>query len=128
MNTTDNAQPEPEAYEIAGFRDRAIARAVDGFVTSCIWLVTWVPASFVVLWLVFASGMAAAATLFVLMVIAASVPVVLYEVHPTARHGNSEQCLSGTGQEYATMFNSSKPRNKPVYVLLLLAALTATAK
>ena len=46
----------------------------------------------------------------------------------SARHGNSEQCLSGTGQEYANMFNSTKPRRKPVYVLLplLLAALAAT--
>ena len=89
MNTTDNAQPEPDAYEIAGFGDRVFARIVDGFLMSCILLVTWFLVGVVGLWLVFASDMDAAATLFVLLVIAALVLVVLYEVHLTARRGSA---------------------------------------
>ena len=82
-------EPQPDAYEIAGFTDRVFARIVDCFLMSCILLVTWILVGFVGLWLVFASDMDAAAALFVLLVIAALVLVVLYEVHLTARRGSA---------------------------------------
>ena len=89
MNTIE--EPQPDAYEIAGFTDRVFARAVDGFLMSCIFFMLWILVGVVGLWLVFASDIddGDGTALFVLLVIAALVLVVLYEVHPTARRGSS---------------------------------------
>ena len=89
MNITEEPQPETEVYEIAGFTDRVFARAVDGFLMSCILLVTSIPVAFVGLWLTFTSDIDDAAALFVLLEIALLVLGALYEVALTARRGSA---------------------------------------
>ena len=67
------------------------ARAVDGFVMSCIFVMLWILVGVVGLWLVFASDIddGDGTALFVLLVIAALVVVVLYDVLLTARRGSA---------------------------------------
>ena len=85
MNSTKPVPDQP-TYEIAGFTDRVFARIVDGFLMSCILLVTWIPVALFA-WFILPAD--AAAVLFLLAWVAVMLPVVLYEVHPTARRGSA---------------------------------------
>ena len=78
MNSTEEPLPEPEAYAFADFGDRVFARIVDGFLMSCILLVTWFAAG-VFVW--FILPVPAAAIILVMLAVA------LYEVYPTAQRG-----------------------------------------
>ena len=87
MTTIEEPQPDTSAYEIAGFKDRAIARIVDGFLMSCVLLMMWFVVGWVAIMFFLFRDFDGTTALLLLMVIAALVPVVLYEVHPTARRG-----------------------------------------
>ena len=84
MNSTKPVPDQP-TYEVAGFKDRAIARAVDGFVTVCILLVMWFAAGWVLFDLFFVNNVYVPAQLLLLLWVAVLAAVMRYEVHLTAR-------------------------------------------
>ena len=122
MNT--NEDPQPEAYELADFGDRAIARIIDMFLMGCLGLgvlAFMLPGIF----LVDPAGkggldsLSTVGFVFLAMVLLASIPVVCYEAVYTSRRGYTtgkgptlqvirwEEYLNPTGDDkYPDMFSS----------------------